>query len=163
PDTLLFYAAEEPLDDPVLLRRVGSDELLGEPIVPARRPKPPALIDQAIVGADDRRGPRRAQRAESSQTGPLERPLGLLGPASSGELMADELAVVAVDHRSEVGPAVWPAVDVSDVGRPALVAARRLAASPLDPGPWGRHPLVHEPALEGANAIDGLGGQASSL
>src|SRR5262245_10641367 len=42
PDTFLFHAAEEPLDDPVLLRRVGGDELLGEPVVPTRRPEAPA-------------------------------------------------------------------------------------------------------------------------
>src|SRR5215813_2716972 len=40
PDTFLLHAAEEPLDDPVLLRRVGGDELLGEPVIPTRRQGP---------------------------------------------------------------------------------------------------------------------------
>src|SRR5215813_14283293 len=81
PDTFLLRAAEKALDDPVLLGRIGGDELLGEPIVPTRRPEAPTLIDQAIVGADDRRGPHRAQRAEPVQARLLERPLSLLGPA----------------------------------------------------------------------------------
>src|SRR5215831_7162671 len=81
PDTFLLHGAEEPLDDPVLLRRVGGDELLGEPIVPPRRSAAPTMACSIIVGADNRRGPHRAQRAEPVQARLLERPLSLLGPA----------------------------------------------------------------------------------
>src|SRR5262249_34314904 len=41
PDTFFLQAAEEALDDAVLLWRVGRDELLGEPVVATRCPKPP--------------------------------------------------------------------------------------------------------------------------
>ena len=77
--------------------------------------------------------------------------------------MTDDLAVVTIDHRREVGPAVRPAVHVGDVGGPAFVAPRRLAAAPLDPGPWCRGSLMHKPAPKSADAIDGLRGQAGPL
>src|SRR4029434_8012531 len=67
PDALLFQAAEEALDHPVLLRRVGRDELLREPIVTTRRPKAPALIDQPVVGADHRGGSRRPSARDTAQ------------------------------------------------------------------------------------------------
>ena len=57
PDALLFQAAEESLDDPVLLRAVRGDELLLEPVVLAGGPETAALEDQPIVAADNRRLP----------------------------------------------------------------------------------------------------------
>src|SRR5262245_38522518 len=65
PDTFFLQAAEEALDDAVLLWRVGRDELLGEPVVATRCPKPPALVDQAVVRADDGGGPGGPQRPEA--------------------------------------------------------------------------------------------------
>ena len=55
PRTFLFEAPKEPVDEAVLLGRVGRDELLVQPIVPTGSPEPPALKDQAIVAAQDRR------------------------------------------------------------------------------------------------------------
>src|SRR5262245_62575692 len=43
PDTLFLETAEEALDDPVLFRRVGRDELLAHAIVPTGRPEAPTL------------------------------------------------------------------------------------------------------------------------
>jgi hypothetical protein len=51
PDTLFFETPKEPLNDPVLLWRVGRDEFLLEPIVSARLAEPPTLEDQPIVAA----------------------------------------------------------------------------------------------------------------
>src|SRR5215831_2277468 len=163
PDAFLLEAAEEALDDSVLLRRVWGNELLGQSVVVTGRPEPPALIDQPVIGPDDWRGPRRAQRPESFQTRGLERSLRLLGPPSQGKLVTDELAVVTIDHRGELGPAVLPAVHVGHVGGPAFVAPRGLAAPPVDPGPRGGRPLMHEPAFESADAVDGLGRQADAI
>ena len=87
PDTFLLRAAEKALDDPVLLGRVGGDELLSQAVIATRRPEAAALIDEPVVGADDWRRPRWAQRAEPCQTGLLECPLGLFGPSPQGELM----------------------------------------------------------------------------
>jgi hypothetical protein len=48
PDTFLLEAAEKPLDDSILLRRIGSDELLAQPVVAAWGAKAPALKDQTL-------------------------------------------------------------------------------------------------------------------
>src|SRR5262245_11945097 len=113
PDAFLLQAAEEALDDPVLLGRVRRDELLHEPVVSTRRPKVSTLIDQTVVGADDGGSSAGAQGAEPFQTGLLERPLGLLGPPAQGELVADELPVVAINHPGEMGPAVAATVHMN--------------------------------------------------
>ena len=49
PDTLLFQAPKEPLNHPVLLRRVGRNEFLLQPVVSAGLPESPTLKDQAVV------------------------------------------------------------------------------------------------------------------
>ena len=48
-DTFLLEAPEEPIDDAVLLRRVGGDEFLTEPAVVTGLTKAAALQDEAIV------------------------------------------------------------------------------------------------------------------
>src|SRR5215831_7269298 len=121
PDALFLEAAEEALDDPVLLRRVGGDELLGQSVVATGRPEPPTLIDESVVGAEHWCRPRRAQRAEPFEARFLERPLGLFGPPPQGKLVTDELAVVTIDHRGEVGPAL-----VGRLRRKRAVLARLL-------------------------------------
>jgi hypothetical protein len=45
----------------------------------------------------------------------LERPFGLLGPAAAGELIAHDLAIVAVDDGRQVRPTVSPAVDMRQI------------------------------------------------
>ena len=49
PDALFFQAPKESFDHPVLLRRVGRDELLLQAIVATGLSKPPTLEDQAII------------------------------------------------------------------------------------------------------------------
>ena len=53
-----------------------------------------------------RRGSAGTQGAKTFQTGLLECPLSLLRPSAQGELVPDELPVVAIDHGGEMGPAV---------------------------------------------------------
>src|SRR6266581_4999483 len=163
PDAFLLQAAEEALDDSILLGRIRCDELLHKPVVSTRRAKASTLIDQAVVGADDRRSAARAQGAEPFQTGLLERPLGLLRPPAPGELVADELPVVAIDHRGERGPAVAATVHVGQVRRPPLVAAGGLADPALHPRPRRRLALVDEPPFERTDAIHGFRRDALAL
>jgi hypothetical protein len=156
PDALLLQAAEEALDDSVLLRRVRRDELLAEPLVAACRPEAPALEDQPVVGADDRRRAVRPQRAEAIDARLLERTLGFFGAAPAGELVTDDLAIMAVDHHRQVGPAVSPAVDVRHVHRPPFVASR--GAAPATPHAWAgcRLTLVDEPTVQREHAVYGF-------
>jgi hypothetical protein len=51
PDTLLLETPKESLNDSILLRRVGRDELLLQSVVATGLPKPTTLKDQAIVAA----------------------------------------------------------------------------------------------------------------
>lgn len=145
PDALLLHAAEESLHDPILLRGVGRDELLPQSIVATGRAEAPALEDQAVVAAHDRRLTRRPQSAKARQAGVLEGALGFLGPCAQGELVADELAIVAINHGGQVRPAVPPAVDVRDVHGPAFVASLGTTAPALHPRPRCADALRDEP------------------
>src|SRR5689334_22260913 len=156
PDALFLQTAEEALDHPVLLRRVRRDELLAQPVVATRGPKPPALEDQAVVAADYGCGAIGPQRAEAINAGFLERAFGLLRATPSSRLVAHDLPIVAVDDRGEVSPAVHAAVDVRHVHGPAFVAPGGTASPPLHAGPRGRLSLVDEPTLELERAVHGL-------
>ena len=54
PDTFFFETTEEALDEPVLLRRVGSDELLTKPVIAASGAKAPALEDESVIASNYR-------------------------------------------------------------------------------------------------------------
>lgn len=105
PDTLFLETAKEPFDEPVLLRRVRRDELLGQPIVPTGLPELPTLKDQAIVTAQDRRreGPHGP---EASEAGGVGGACCLLRLSPQGKLVADQLPIMAIDHRGQMAPAV---------------------------------------------------------
>jgi hypothetical protein len=99
-------------------------------------------------------GPFGAQGAEAPEAGSLEGPLGPTGAAAQGELVADDLTVVAVDDGRQVIPAVRSAGDVGQVDRPAHVARRKDAPAALDAGSR-RHPaLMHEPVFRLEDAVD---------
>ena len=70
PHALLLEAAEEPLDDPILLRRVGRDELLMQSVVATGCPKPPTLEDKPVITPDDRSALRLGQGRKDSLVGP---------------------------------------------------------------------------------------------
>jgi hypothetical protein len=89
------------------------------------------------------------QAASSARSASLARP-------PPGELVADELAIVAVDHRREMRPPVRATVDVGDVHRPPLVAPTCTAPSALHAGPRRRLPLMDKPALEHQHAVHGF-------
>jgi hypothetical protein len=126
PDALFLEGAEEALDQAVLLGGVGRDELLAEAVVPAGGPEAAGLEDQPVVGADHWGGPRRAKGPEATNARLLDGSLGFLGPPPQGKLEADDLAVVAVDHGGQVGPAVLAAGDVGDIHGPPFVAPSSL-------------------------------------
>jgi len=156
PRALFFEAFEEALDQAILLGGVGSDELLGQPVVSTGGPEASALENQPVVGADHGRFPRRPQGPEAPQTGFLQGALRFFGPTAQRELVADDLAIVAVDHRRQVCPTVSPTRDVGDVHRPTLVAGIGLASPATRPRPGCGLPLVDEPPLDLQDAIHGL-------
>ena len=114
PDTLFFEAAKKPLDDPILLRPVRRDELLLQSTVPTGSPKLPALEDQPIVAAED----RRFHRARCL-LGPT--PQGVLGPQRNFFRQSSTFATVSPWVRAA------SATDVSAFKRLTTSATRRLA------------------------------------
>ena len=78
PDTLLFQAAKESLNDPVLFGRIGSDELLCQSIIPAGRSEPPALEDQPVVTSYHRGPACGSEGSEAGKAGLLDGSFGLL-------------------------------------------------------------------------------------
>src|SRR5512146_1145225 len=133
PDTLFFQTPKEPLDDPILLRRVRCNELLLQPIIPARLPKASTLEDQAVVAAEDR-SPHGAQRAKPRETRRFHRPFGLLRPAAQRQLIADDLPNMTIDHGREMRPAVLATGNMRHIHRPPFVAPTR----PTHPAPHAR-------------------------
>ncbi len=82
PDALLLEAAEEALDQAVLLRRVWRDEFLLQSVVAAGGAEAAALEDQSVIAANDRRRSRGAQRSEAGDARLLERSLCFLRATS---------------------------------------------------------------------------------
>ena len=106
PDTFLLETAEEAFDDAILLGRIRRDEFLGQPIIAARRPEPATLKDQPIVTANDRHGALWAQCPESMQARGFQGPFRLFGSAAQGELIANDFAIMAINHRGQMRPAI---------------------------------------------------------
>jgi len=72
------------------------------------------------------------------------------------QLVADELAVVAIDHGGQVRPTVGTTINVRHVHRPSFVAARGSTAQSLDARPRRSDPLMDKPAFQPKDAIDSL-------
>ena len=147
PNTLLLETAKEALHEPVLLRRLGSHELLAQTVVVAGGAKAPALEDQAIVAAYQRRRTVGTQRTEPRQASLLERTFGFLRATAQSELKTSDLAVVTIYDRGQMSPAVSSAWNVRDIDGPPLVAPLCAAPKSLSPRAWRHHALMEEPAL----------------
>jgi hypothetical protein len=106
PDIFLLQAAEESLDDSILLGCVRSDELLRQPIVATGRTESPALKDESVVASHDGSCTFGFQGAKPGNAGLLDRPLGFLRPTSRDKLPTPQLPIMAVDHPHQVGPAI---------------------------------------------------------
>ncbi len=107
PDTLLFQAPKQSFDHLVLLQRVGRDELLLQSIVATGLPEPPTLEDQAIVTTENG-CPDRTERPEPLETGDFHHPFRPLGSTPEGEFVADEFAVMSINHGLQMRPAIMP-------------------------------------------------------
>jgi hypothetical protein len=156
PNTLLFKAAKEALDHAILLGRIGRDELLAQAIIAARGAKAPALKDQTIIAAHHRGRTIRTQGTEACQAGLLERPLGFLSATAQCELKAHDLAVVTVNHRGEMTPAVSSAGDVGQVHGPPFIAPLGTALKSLNSRPRRHRTLMDEPTLEPKHSVHSL-------
>ena len=101
---LVLERADHPLDHAVLLRAVGSDELLLQPIVFDQRRVAVAGKNQAIVGPQQERMFDLAQAPVSSNQRLLQGRLRCLGSATAAQVPTLQLSTVAVNHQGRRGP-----------------------------------------------------------
>jgi len=88
-----FKERKKRLDHAVLLRGVGSDELLAQAVVAAGGAEAPRREHEPVVGPHDRGRALGPERAEAGKAGLLERPLGHASSTPQAELEADDLSV----------------------------------------------------------------------
>lgn len=79
PDTLVFHASKESLNQPILLGRIGRDELLLQPIVSTGLVKPATVENEPVIAAEPRRV-RRLEPAEALEAGGFDGALVFLRP-----------------------------------------------------------------------------------
>ena len=105
-DALLLQPANHPLHQAVLLRGVGRDEVLLQPIAFDQRRVTAAGEDQAVVRAQQEGLLHASQAAETGDQGLLQRRLGGARFAAPRDMPAQQLPAEAVDHQCQCGPAV---------------------------------------------------------
>lgn len=154
PHAFLFETTKESFDDPVLLRSVRSDELLRQPVILTSRPEPAALKDQSVVASDHRSFTYRSQGAEASDASLLDGSLGFFGMPAQGELPAQQLPIVTVDHPNQVGPAIPTTIYMRQIHRPAAIAFRSSAHRGFHPRSGAHNTLMHQPALGFQNPVN---------
>ena len=153
PDTLFFETAKEPLNNPVLLRRVGRDEFLLEAIVATGLSKSTALEAQPIVASENRR-PARTERAEPLETGGFHCAFRLLRPTPQCEFVPDHFPIMTINHGRQMRPAILSTGDMRHIHGPPFVALTRSTHPASHARPRGGDSLMHQPALLLQHAVD---------
>lgn len=128
----------------------------GQPIIAARRPEPATLKDQPIVTAHDRHGALGAQCPESVHARGFQGSFRLVGSAAQGELIASNFAIMAINHRGQMRPAIGATGNMRYIHRPSLIAGSGLAAPAPHSRPRGARALMHQPPFQFQDPIDHL-------
>jgi len=151
---LLLQRPNDPLDHPVLLGAVGRDELLLQSIAPDQ----PGIVsngkNQAIVRPQQEGVLNPSQAAVTGDQSLLEGGTGGRGLTGFGELRTEQFAGVAIDYQGQGQPAVTPAPDTAEIGRPALIRGCRNRRYGIDSRPIADGPLPDLPALELEDPLD---------
>ena len=87
PNTLLFQAAEESLDDPVSFGRVWSDQILRQSVFSSSYPEPEALEDQPVVASHHGSSTGRSQGSKTCDKDLLDGSFGLLLSTTKSRLI----------------------------------------------------------------------------
>ena len=153
---LLFQGSDHTFHHAILLWAVRGDELLLQTVAPYQRRVFPAGEDQAIVGAQQERGRHPAQRAEARDQGVLQRTAGRRCLTASGQMPAQQLAGMAVDHQCQRCPSIPACPDPAQVRRPPLIGCLGDRRQRLDSWPEADRALSHLPALELEDALNGV-------
>ena len=105
-DALLLDRPDDALDHAVLLRAVGRDELLLQPVASDKGGIAVRGEDQAVVGPQQKLLGNLAQGAEPVDQGVFQGTRGRSGLSRPRQMPAQKLAGVAVDDQSERRPAI---------------------------------------------------------
>ncbi len=107
PHALFLEQVKEAFNHPVLLRRVRRDELLAQPVLLGARLE--MLGGEHLAVVTTQMGALFSARINQPiprQAGLLQRLLRFLRSSSMAHAQADELSIVAVDHRYDSDPTI---------------------------------------------------------
>jgi hypothetical protein len=161
-EVVLLYAlflegAEEALDHPVLLRRVGSDELLTQPVLLAARREMLGGEHFTVVAAQHRSCLSSWEHQPvTQQTRLLQGLLGILSPPSLAHMKSYDLAVVTVDHRRNPEPSLLCAISARHIDRPTLAWLLAFGHGLLHARSGRVAPVVNLPSVLAHQALDTL-------
>ena len=147
-DALLFQGPDHTLDHAVLLRAVGRYKLLPQTVAFHQGRVFSTREDQAIVRPQKELLRDPAERAKSGNQSMLQGAGGCRGLARSGEMPAQKLAGMAVDHQCKRCPAISPCPNAAQIRRPALVRGRGDGRQRLDPRTHTDRSFANLPALD---------------
>lgn len=147
-NTLLFQGPDHTLNHAVLLRAVGRDELLLQTVAFHQGCVFSTRKDQAIVRPQKELPRDPAKRAKSGNQSVLQGAGSRRGLARSGEMPAQKLAGMAVDHQCKRCPAISPCPNAAQIRRPALVRGRGDGRQRLDPRAHTDRSFANLPALD---------------
>lgn len=143
PHARFFETAKEAFNQPVLLRGIRRNKFLRQAVVATGSSKPLVLEKQSVVTTQDRCGPNGTQCAEASKASRFDGPLSFLSSATSGKLIAHNLAIMTIDDGRQMPPAVLSTGDMGHIHGPAMITLRRPTPTNLHTRAWGGNPLMH--------------------
>lgn len=155
PDVLLPQIVEEALDQTVPLGEAGIDELLCQAAVAAGDPQVPTLREDPAIAPKDKRGRCRTQCGEPGAADLLQCPLFVADLCAKGELLHDDLTVVAVNDDGEIRPPIGAGLNVRAVHHQASAASHGAAHAALRPRLGCGFALVDESASAAQEPKDG--------
>lgn len=145
---LLFQGPDYALNHAILLGAVRGNELLPQTIAANQGREVSACEDETIIRPQQELPLDPAERPEASNQSVLKRGSGRGRLARAGQMPAQQLARVTVDHQRQRGPAILAGPDSCQVGRPPLIGRCSDGGHRLDPRSHTNRALANLPALE---------------
>ena len=155
-NTLLFQGSDYTLDHPVLLRTVGRDELLFQAVASDQGSEASAGEDQAIVGSQQEGLLHSAQGSKPGNQGLLQCRFSRSGFARTGQMPAQKLSGVAVDHQRQRYPAIPARPDAAEVCGPALIRRNRHRRERFYSRPKANRALLYLPTPDLEDPLNGV-------
>lgn len=146
PSAFFFERPKESLDNTILLRSVGRDELLRKPIEPSRLAKPSALKDETVVASDGRSLSHWSDCPKTIDTGRFKGSFSFIGSASCRQFVSDDFPIETINDGHEMTKTISSTGKMRDIHCPSSIRVFCDTRSPLNPGPRSNPSLVTEPS-----------------